>query len=123
MPHRPPQGSPRPSCTGTTTGSVLRGQKRKGTTWTRELSRTPTTSQTWRQARSLHGWKTLRTDNLRYVVEADGKEMLFDLDADPHAYVDVAGQESYAATLADARHQLLQRLLDRERPKARVWPY
>ncbi len=71
----------------------------------------------------MHGWKTLRTDNLRYVVEADGKEMLFDLDADPHAYVDVAGSENYATTLADVRHQLLQRLLDRERPEARVWPY
>jgi len=70
-----------------------------------------------------HGWKTLRTENFRTVVEADGAEMLFDLDADPHAYVDVAAEQAYGGALTDMRHGLLQRLLDRERPKARVWPY
>lgn len=71
----------------------------------------------------MHGWKTLRTDKLRYVVEADGAEMLFDLDVDPHGYVDVSAEEAYAGALAEVRHRLLQRLLDRERPRPRLWPY
>jgi arylsulfatase A-like enzyme len=69
------------------------------------------------------GWKTLRVEGFRYVVGADGKEMLYDLDLDPGGYRDVAHEPAYASTLVEVRHELLMRLLERERPIPRVWPY
>jgi len=71
----------------------------------------------------MEGWKTVRTDRFRYVVEADGRESLYDLVEDPNAYHDLAGDPDYGSTLAEARHELLARLLERERPLPRVWPY
>ena len=68
------------------------------------------------------GWKSLRLDSARYVVEAGGREALYDLSQDPDAYQDVAADAAYGGTLARARHELLKRLLERERPGPRVWP-
>ena len=71
----------------------------------------------------MDGWKTLRTDRFRYVVEVDGRESLFDLEQDPAAYHDLAAEPAFSETLADLRRQTLIRLLERERPMPRVWPY
>ena len=69
------------------------------------------------------GWKTLRTAGFRYVVHADGRELLFDLTQDPAAYHDVAGEARCQATLAEHRHLLLRRIIAMERPLPRVWSY
>ena len=69
------------------------------------------------------GWKNLRTANFRYLVHADGREMLWDLRLDPGEYFDVAGEPAYAAELAEHRRLMLQKLVEIERPLARVWPY
>ena len=69
------------------------------------------------------GWKTLRLDGLRYVLEADGQEALYDLQQDPGAYRDVSGDSAYHEPLMHARHALLTRLLRRERPLRREWAY
>ena len=69
------------------------------------------------------GWKSLRTDRFRYLVHADGRECLWDIDADPGEYFDVSGSGDYANALADCRKTLLQRLLEIERPLPRVWTY
>lgn len=69
------------------------------------------------------GWKCLRSDRYRYLVHADGRENLWDLDADPGAYFDVAARADYANALADCRKTLLQRLLEIERPLPRAWTY
>jgi arylsulfatase A-like enzyme len=71
----------------------------------------------------MNGWKTLRTDRFRYVAEADGRESLYDLAQDPGGYHNVAEDPAYISALAEARHELLTRLLARERPIPRVWPY
>jgi hypothetical protein len=71
----------------------------------------------------MDGWKTLRTDRFRYVVEVDGRESLFDLEQDPAAYHDLSAEPAFAETLAELRRQTLIRLLERERPLPRVWPY
>ncbi|MCE2472206.1 MAG: sulfatase-like hydrolase/transferase [Anaerolineae bacterium] len=69
------------------------------------------------------GWKSLRTDRYQYLVHADGRESLWDIDADPGAYTDVAACGDYADELADCRKTLLQRLLEIERPLPRAWAY
>jgi arylsulfatase A-like enzyme len=71
----------------------------------------------------MDGWKTLRTDRYRYVVEADGSEFLFDLEQDPNGYHNRAGEPTFADMLAGLRQQMLVRLLERERPIPRVWSY
>ncbi len=70
-----------------------------------------------------HGWTTLRTERWRYLCHADGREALYDLEADPLGYVEVAADPSQREALAACRHLLLQRLLERERPLPRIWPY
>jgi len=69
------------------------------------------------------GWKTLRLEGSRYVLEADGREALYDLQQDPGAYRDVGGDPAYHEALMHARHALLTRLLARERPLRREWAY
>ncbi|HEV7215598.1 MAG TPA: sulfatase-like hydrolase/transferase, partial [Chloroflexota bacterium] len=69
------------------------------------------------------GWKALRTSHCRYVVHADGRELLFDLLQDAGEYHDVAGDVANRTTLAEHRHLLLRRLLSMERPMPRVWSY
>jgi len=69
------------------------------------------------------GWKTVRTETMRYLIEADGHESLFDLEADPDAYRDLAADSRYAVSLAQIRHHLLTRLLKQEHPRPREWAY
>ncbi|MCB0064168.1 MAG: sulfatase-like hydrolase/transferase [Caldilineaceae bacterium] len=69
------------------------------------------------------GWKVLRTVNARYIAHAHGRESLFDLTAPWGEYRDLASDPAYAATLAHMRQLLITRLLEMERPLARVWPY
>ena len=64
----------------------------------------------------MEGWKTIRTENLRYVLESNRCESLFDLQNDPSAYRNVANESDYASVLADHRLQLLHRLIKMERP-------
>jgi arylsulfatase A-like enzyme len=71
----------------------------------------------------MEGWKTLRTERYRYVIDADGHEQLYDLRNDPAAYTDVAEDSAHRDELAGARHELLTRLIERERPLPRVWAY
>jgi arylsulfatase A-like enzyme len=71
----------------------------------------------------MNGWKTIRTDRFRYIVEVDGRESLYDLEIDPSAYNDVSGEPGYTQALTKVRRELIARLLERERPIPRVWPY
>ncbi len=67
--------------------------------------------------------KSLRTERYRYVARADGRECLFDLNAEFGEYRDVAGDPEQAPALSEMRGRLVQRLLEMERPLPRVWPY
>ena len=69
------------------------------------------------------GWKTVRTETMRYVIEASGQESLFDLEADPDAYRNIADDTRFAEILAQIRRHLLTRLLEQERPRPREWAY
>jgi arylsulfatase A-like enzyme len=71
----------------------------------------------------MTGWKSLRMRGLRYVAHADGTELLFDLERDPGGYQDVAGWAEYQTSLAQARWELIRRLIERERPLPRTWAY
>ena len=71
----------------------------------------------------MAGWKTLRTEAHRYVVQADGTEALYDLSEALGEYRNVVHDAAYTSVLSDFRHELVTRLLQRERPRARVWPY
>ena len=68
-------------------------------------------------------WKALHTPRFRYIARASGQEILFDLERPHGEYCDVAELPVYAQTLAELRHELLRRLIERERPLERVWPY
>ncbi len=70
-----------------------------------------------------HGWKSLRTEGFQYLIHEDGRENLWDLEADPGAYHDFAESGKYQAALAECRHVLLRRLLAMERPLPRTWTY
>jgi arylsulfatase A-like enzyme len=69
------------------------------------------------------GWKTLRTERYRYLIDASGDERLFCLDEDPHQTRDVIREPGHARALAEHRRLLLQRLIARERPRTRTWTY
>jgi len=69
------------------------------------------------------GWKGLRIDGFRYVVEKDGKESLFDLNKPLGDYENVAGEDAYASVLGEVRVELLRRLIEIERPIPREWAY
>lgn len=71
----------------------------------------------------MTGWRTLRGRRHRYVMHADGREHLWDLEAEFGAYRDVAGQAAYAADLAEMRARLLRRLIEAEQPRERTWTY
>ena len=71
----------------------------------------------------MHGWKTLRTRDHRYVLRASGEEMLFDLRVDPMAYRDLSDDPASADTLADCRLQLARRVIEIESPLPRSWQY
>ncbi len=70
-----------------------------------------------------NGWKSLRTADFRYLVHADGSELLFDLRTPHGDYRSVAAEAAYRDELVEQRRLLLQRLLTSERPLSRVWTY
>ena len=69
------------------------------------------------------GWKTLRTQHYRYLIHEDGREMLWDIVNDPFEYQNVVDDPDYGEILDRHRHLLLKKLLKRERPLPRIWPY
>ncbi len=69
------------------------------------------------------GWKALRTEQYRYIAEADGSEKLIDLSADPGEYHNRAGRPDYDEPLSDCRAEMLRKLLEIERPEKRRWTY
>ncbi len=69
------------------------------------------------------GWKTLRTRTHRYLIHDSGDEALYDLDMDPDGVTDIVTSVSAADALADHRHRMLVRTLERERPLPRAWTY
>ncbi|HYH11757.1 MAG TPA: sulfatase/phosphatase domain-containing protein, partial [Thermomicrobiales bacterium] len=69
------------------------------------------------------GWKTLRTHGYRYLIESSGREYLFHLESDPHGQHDVSADPLHAVSLGEHRRLLLQRLIERERPRPRTWTY
>ncbi|MGL4608410.1 MAG: sulfatase family protein [Trueperaceae bacterium] len=71
----------------------------------------------------FQGWKTLRTNQYRYLVHTDGSEGLWDVERDPQEYNDVAKSKNYQSVLQDHRRLLLARLLEAERPLERTWLY
>ena len=71
----------------------------------------------------MYGWKTLRSEQYRYVVEANGREQLYDLDTDPIAYRDLCNDAKYVTILATMRHKLITHQLISERPLQKTWPY
>jgi len=71
----------------------------------------------------MHGWKTLRTRDHRYVLNRDGSEQLYYLPDDRQAYYDLNADGAQEALCGQLRHQLLLHQLQSERPQPRVWPY
>ncbi|QDU70521.1 sulfatase family protein [Mucisphaera calidilacus] len=68
-------------------------------------------------------WKHLRTRNHRYLLHRDGSEELYDVNAEHGEYHDISRDPDARETLAAMRHRLALRLLEKERPAPRVWPY
>ncbi|MDE2857614.1 MAG: hypothetical protein OXN94_07185, partial [Chloroflexota bacterium] len=69
------------------------------------------------------GWKCLRNQDYRYLIHSDGRECLWHIETDPGEYADVVDEPAHQPALARCRHQLLERLLQMERPLARAWVY
>lgn len=69
------------------------------------------------------GWKCLRSRDYRYLIHSDGSECLWHIESDPGETVDVASDPTHSAALAECRRQLLERLVQMERPLARTWTY
>jgi len=69
------------------------------------------------------GWKNIRTEQYRYVCEANGRESLYDLSVDPMQYENVADSEPYWEVLYEMRRMMLMKMLRIESPLHRVWPY
>jgi arylsulfatase A-like enzyme len=69
--------------------------------------------------------KSLRTDGFRYGVEPDGSELLYDIDADPGEYHNVADDPDYEDALAAHRTELLRRVteLDIATQRPLDWSY
>jgi arylsulfatase A-like enzyme len=67
------------------------------------------------------GWKMVRSQEYRYIAHDDGREFLYDLNAEWGEYRDVSGEEGYAAALTKHRQFLIQRLISMERPRKKVW--
>jgi arylsulfatase A-like enzyme len=60
-------------------------------------------------------WKTVRTQAHKYAACNNGRELLFDLEADPGELEDVAGRPEQAELLNAMRRELLRRWFDVER--------
>ncbi len=53
----------------------------------------------------------LRTEDRKYIRYGPGAEVLYDLEADPDEYCNVAGDEGRRAELEQLRERLLDRML------------
>lgn len=71
----------------------------------------------------FNGWKMIRSQDYRYIAHDDGREFLYDLNAEWGEYRDVAGDAGYADALTRHRQLLIQRLISMERPRKKVWSY
>ncbi|MCD6365753.1 MAG: sulfatase-like hydrolase/transferase [Planctomycetes bacterium] len=60
-------------------------------------------------------YKVVRTHEHWYCADNSGKEILFDLDADPHQLHDVAGSSAHAGALNQMRRELIRRWFSVER--------
>jgi len=60
-------------------------------------------------------WKTVRNLEYKYCRNNNGKELLFDLNKDPHEINNVADSEKYKAALHAMRNELLSRWFDVEK--------
>lgn len=69
------------------------------------------------------GWKSWRTRDYRYIIHEDGRELFYDLRQSPDSNADVSANTEFTAILSEHRRQLLRRLIERERPMERTWPY
>lgn len=54
----------------------------------------------------LHNNHAIRTEKWRYIRYADGSEELYDHDADPHEWTNLAGDEKYATVKRDLKKHL-----------------
>lgn len=70
------------------------------------------------------GWKTVATRRLKYCLSSEGRELLYDLERDPHELRDLAADEGSAELKHAAREELLGRWFDVERrPPSRTAQY
>ena len=70
----------------------------------------------------LPAWRSIRTRTHRYLLDAEGREWLYDLEQPLGEHRDVAA-EADPALLAGLRHRLATRMISSFRGKTRVWPY
>ena len=59
-------------------------------------------------------WKVVRTHTHKYCANQNGRELLYDLMADPKELFSVAADAAYADALDDMRHELTRRWFDVE---------
>jgi arylsulfatase A-like enzyme len=71
----------------------------------------------------MNGARSLRTDNYRYIVRANGTEALHDLTSPEGEYRNVAHDPAYSDSLCEHRRTLIERMLDMERPLPRTAQY
>jgi len=69
------------------------------------------------------GWKIIRSENYRYIAHDDGREFLYNLNAEWGEYRDVSHAPDHTTALIEHRHLLIKRLIEMERPKKRIWGY
>lgn len=69
------------------------------------------------------GWRSLRTEDFRYVLRADGLEELYEMSTDPGCYESLTGRSGYEVTLSFHRLALAQRMLAATHDRGRTWPY
>lgn len=70
-----------------------------------------------------YGFKSLRIEGYRYVIQSNGSELLFDLSNDPYEYYNVALDKKYINILGTCRKKLLVKLLNIEQPVKRDYTY
>ncbi|MCL2433526.1 MAG: sulfatase-like hydrolase/transferase [Clostridia bacterium] len=64
----------------------------------------------------FQNWRSLRCESYRYVANANGREMLFDMEKDPFEYNDVAADPAYHDALHDMRGAMIKRMLKVDKP-------